>query len=148
MMDGGKPVCKYGASCYRKNPDHLKRYSHPAKHQPGPSSKGDKDSTPPPKRQKLAGDVCDPLPTNPTASTSAGPSDVDTPSRYYTAHNMVEDGRNSSTLQSDGRAHVLLCPTLDLPVVIKMWTQRRQSKDSFSWSCHKTFFTSGTSAAP
>lgn len=24
-----KPVCKYGASCYRKNPDHFKQYSHP-----------------------------------------------------------------------------------------------------------------------
>lgn len=24
-----KPVCKYGSSCYRKNPRHLKTYSHP-----------------------------------------------------------------------------------------------------------------------
>ena len=26
-----KPPCKYGASCYRKNPEHLREYSHPAK---------------------------------------------------------------------------------------------------------------------
>ena len=26
-----KPVCKYGASCYRKNPDHIKQYSHPGR---------------------------------------------------------------------------------------------------------------------
>lgn len=26
-----KPTCKYGASCYRKNPDHLKQYSHPGR---------------------------------------------------------------------------------------------------------------------
>lgn len=25
------PVCKYGASCYRKNPDHLKQFSHPGR---------------------------------------------------------------------------------------------------------------------
>ena len=23
-----KPVCRYGALCYRKNPDHLKAFSH------------------------------------------------------------------------------------------------------------------------
>ena len=28
-----KPVCKYGASCYRKNPDHFKQYSHPGRHE-------------------------------------------------------------------------------------------------------------------
>ena len=26
-----KPICKYGASCYRKNPDHFKQYSHPGR---------------------------------------------------------------------------------------------------------------------
>ncbi|XP_065898955.1 histone PARylation factor 1-like [Dysidea avara] len=26
-----RPVCKYGAECYRKNPDHLKSYYHPSK---------------------------------------------------------------------------------------------------------------------
>lgn len=26
-----QPVCKYGASCYRRNPDHLKQFSHPNK---------------------------------------------------------------------------------------------------------------------
>ena len=26
-----KPVCQYGASCYRKNPDHFKQYSHPGR---------------------------------------------------------------------------------------------------------------------
>jgi len=25
----GKPVCKYGAACYRVNPDHLKQFWHP-----------------------------------------------------------------------------------------------------------------------
>ena len=25
----GKPPCKYGASCYRKNPEHFEQYSHP-----------------------------------------------------------------------------------------------------------------------
>lgn len=29
--DDNLPLCKYGASCYRKNPDHLKQYSHPHK---------------------------------------------------------------------------------------------------------------------
>ena len=24
-----KPVCKYGAACYRKNPDHLRQFAHP-----------------------------------------------------------------------------------------------------------------------
>ena len=23
------PICKYGKNCYRKNVDHLKRFSHP-----------------------------------------------------------------------------------------------------------------------
>ena len=26
-----KPLCKYGASCYQKNPYHLSKFSHPAK---------------------------------------------------------------------------------------------------------------------
>eukprot|EP01103_Thecamoeba_quadrilineata_P019715 TRINITY_DN810_c0_g1_i1.p1 TRINITY_DN810_c0_g1~~TRINITY_DN810_c0_g1_i1.p1 ORF type:complete len:474 (-),score=117.05 TRINITY_DN810_c0_g1_i1:8-1378(-) len=26
---GGKPTCQYGASCYRKNPNHLKEFYHP-----------------------------------------------------------------------------------------------------------------------
>ena len=26
-----RPVCKYGASCYRKNPDHFKQFSHPGR---------------------------------------------------------------------------------------------------------------------
>ena len=26
-----KPVCKYGASCYRKNADHFKQFSHPGR---------------------------------------------------------------------------------------------------------------------
>lgn len=30
MVDG-KPVCKYGASCFRKNQDHLKEFYHPPK---------------------------------------------------------------------------------------------------------------------
>lgn len=30
-MDVSKPICKYGASCYRKNPDHFKQYSHPGR---------------------------------------------------------------------------------------------------------------------
>lgn len=30
MVDG-KPVCKFGAACFRKNPDHLKQFHHPAK---------------------------------------------------------------------------------------------------------------------
>ena len=28
-----KPVCKYGATCYRKNPAHLKQFAHPSKEQ-------------------------------------------------------------------------------------------------------------------
>lgn len=31
MMAAKRPVCKYGAECYRKNPDHLKNYYHPPK---------------------------------------------------------------------------------------------------------------------
>jgi len=26
-----KPKCQYGANCYRKHPDHLKKFSHPKK---------------------------------------------------------------------------------------------------------------------
>ncbi|KAF9182784.1 hypothetical protein BGZ51_004438 [Haplosporangium sp. Z 767] len=29
--DSNKETCRYGASCYRRNPDHLKRFSHPHK---------------------------------------------------------------------------------------------------------------------
>ena len=29
MAGQGRPVCKYGASCYRKNKEHLRQYSHP-----------------------------------------------------------------------------------------------------------------------
>ncbi|GJJ71115.1 hypothetical protein EMPS_03465 [Entomortierella parvispora] len=29
--DDNLPLCKYGVNCYRKNPDHLKQYSHPHK---------------------------------------------------------------------------------------------------------------------
>ena len=25
-----KPLCKYGSKCYRKNPDHLRRFAHPS----------------------------------------------------------------------------------------------------------------------
>ena len=32
--EAGKIPCKYGRSCYRKNPDHLRQYSHPPKYQP------------------------------------------------------------------------------------------------------------------
>ena len=31
VMAAKRPVCKYGAECYRKNPDHLKNYYHPPK---------------------------------------------------------------------------------------------------------------------
>ena len=34
-----KPPCKYGASCYRKNPEHLHEFSHPSK---GGKTKGGK----------------------------------------------------------------------------------------------------------
>lgn len=27
-----RPVCRYGSECYRKNPDHLKEYSHPGRY--------------------------------------------------------------------------------------------------------------------
>ena len=30
-MAAKRPVCKYGAECYRKNTDHLKNYYHPTK---------------------------------------------------------------------------------------------------------------------
>ena len=30
-MNSKKPVCKYGSSCYRKNPDHLRQFSHPGR---------------------------------------------------------------------------------------------------------------------
>ena len=29
MAGNDKPVCKYGSSCYRKNPNHFKQYLHP-----------------------------------------------------------------------------------------------------------------------
>ena len=41
-----KPVCKYGASCYRKSTEHLKRFSHPGD--------GADIVETPSKRQKLA----------------------------------------------------------------------------------------------
>ena len=30
-LEASKPVCKYGKDCYRKNPDHLKEFSHPGR---------------------------------------------------------------------------------------------------------------------
>lgn len=53
-----KPVCKYGASCYRKNPDHLKKFSHPRRD----SEQEDRDTPPSAKKPKV--DV-DPLPQVP-----------------------------------------------------------------------------------
>jgi hypothetical protein len=32
MAADPRPPCKYGASCYRKNPDHLRNYYHPQSH--------------------------------------------------------------------------------------------------------------------
>ena len=29
MAAPSKPLCKYGSKCYRKNPEHLRRFSHP-----------------------------------------------------------------------------------------------------------------------
>eukprot|EP01125_Pyxidicula_operculata_P015912 TRINITY_DN5429_c0_g3_i2.p2 TRINITY_DN5429_c0_g3~~TRINITY_DN5429_c0_g3_i2.p2 ORF type:complete len:475 (-),score=157.49 TRINITY_DN5429_c0_g3_i2:3250-4674(-) len=40
--DDNKPLCKYGAGCYRVNPDHLEKFSHPHL-----------DGMPPKKKQKL-----------------------------------------------------------------------------------------------
>lgn len=31
MADSSKPICRYGAKCYRKNADHFKQYVHPKK---------------------------------------------------------------------------------------------------------------------
>ena len=36
-----RPVCKYGASCYRKNPDHLKQFSHPGREKVQQGGDGD-----------------------------------------------------------------------------------------------------------
>ena len=62
-----KPLCKYGASCYRKNADHLKRFSHPS----GELEKA--ECAPDTKRRKLSKDV-DPLPDHlpPTTSKKEG----------------------------------------------------------------------------
>lgn len=50
-MEWNKPVCKYGASCYRKNPDHLKRFAHPGREA---KDSTDTDAVPPPsKKQKV-----------------------------------------------------------------------------------------------
>ncbi len=38
--------CKYGAKCYRKNPDHLKQFSHPPKDGSGPPSPEKKKRSP------------------------------------------------------------------------------------------------------
>ncbi|KAL5460079.1 hypothetical protein EMCRGX_G033497 [Ephydatia muelleri] len=51
----GKPVCKYGASCYRKNAEHLQSFSHPhtANETPSPSSQNElPESLPAAKRTK------------------------------------------------------------------------------------------------
>ncbi len=73
-MAGKKPVCKYGATCYRKNADHLKKFFHPAKEKQSesiPSSTDDISPAPPSKRQKLAGDERDPLPADPPSVASS-----------------------------------------------------------------------------
>lgn len=47
--DSSKPLCKWGPLCYRKNPDHLREFSHP--HRVGKASPGDnnnKANKPPP----------------------------------------------------------------------------------------------------
>lgn len=43
-----RPACKYGASCYRKNPDHLKQFSHPGREkvQQGGDGGAGRDTTP------------------------------------------------------------------------------------------------------
>ena len=33
-MESKKPVCRYGATCYRKNPEHLKQFAHPGRREP------------------------------------------------------------------------------------------------------------------
>ena len=41
-----KPNCKYGSTCYRKNPDHLNKYSHASDSNPVKREKGVKRSLP------------------------------------------------------------------------------------------------------
>ncbi|KAJ8298299.1 hypothetical protein KUTeg_024830 [Tegillarca granosa] len=58
MASKKKPVCKYGAKCYRKNPDHLRDYYHPdeqkdeEKIKPKKTRSTDKTSEPPAKKTK------------------------------------------------------------------------------------------------
>ncbi len=55
-----KPLCKYGATCYRKNPDHLRRFLHPGTKREVPASGSISEDT---KRRKLDEDENDPLPS-------------------------------------------------------------------------------------
>lgn len=44
VVDMTKRNCKYGESCYRKNPDHLRQFSHPWKEEVEIDDKADKES--------------------------------------------------------------------------------------------------------
>lgn len=64
IMDVNKPVCKYGASCYRKNADHFKQYSHPGRREEeeevGDRSRGEEGGkrSRPSKVAKASGSFC------------------------------------------------------------------------------------------
>ncbi|XP_076054925.1 tyrosyl-DNA phosphodiesterase 1-like [Oratosquilla oratoria] len=49
-----KPPCKYGAKCYRKNPEHLKEFYHPGKDEVEPlnSEESKKEFNPPPLKKR------------------------------------------------------------------------------------------------
>jgi hypothetical protein len=67
----GKPVCRYGATCYRVNPDHRKQFWHPSKAEAGdhaPQSKGKTQQTTPGRK---------PAPTPTTAGRGGGGDDDD-----------------------------------------------------------------------
>ncbi len=67
----GKPVCRYGATCYRVNPDHRKQFWHPSKAEAGdhaPQSKGKTQQTTPGRK---------PAPTPMTAGRGGGDDDDD-----------------------------------------------------------------------
>jgi hypothetical protein len=67
----GKPVCRYGATCYRVNPDHRKQFWHPPKTEAGdraPQSKSKTQQTTPGRK---------PAPTPTTAGRGGGDDNDD-----------------------------------------------------------------------
>ena len=93
-MASNKPLCKYGAACYRKNKEHLRKFTHP----PPPTSSDCTSPLPPAKRPRTEDHVTPSPPysinaaaggdfPSPQASTDVArlPSPQKSPSNHQTA---------------------------------------------------------------